>query len=71
MVTSQNKEVLGVLDLVRKQKADSLKRLLATVDIVTEEEVICFWREAAVFKQTQEIVILAMNVAADLNHGSG
>jgi hypothetical protein len=34
VVSTQDEEVLGVLDLVRKQEADGLERLLATVDVV-------------------------------------
>ena len=34
VVSSQNEEVFWVFDLVGKEEADRLKRLLATVDIV-------------------------------------
>jgi hypothetical protein len=34
VVSSQNKEVFGVFDLVCKKKADGFERLLATVDII-------------------------------------
>jgi len=34
VVSSQNEEVFGVFDLVCKEEADRLKRLLATVDII-------------------------------------
>jgi len=34
MVSSQNEEVFGVFDLVCKEEADGLERLLATVDII-------------------------------------
>ena len=66
VVTAENEEVLGVLDLVRQQKADSLERLLATVDVVTEEEVVGLGREAAVFEETEKVVVLAVNITADL-----
>jgi hypothetical protein len=36
--------------LVCQQKADSFQRLLASVYIVTKEEVIRFWRETTIFK---------------------
>lgn len=52
VVAAENEEVLGVFDLVRKQQADGLEGLLATVDIVTKEEVICLRREATVFEKT-------------------
>ena len=40
MITSEQEEVLGVLDLVREQQADGLERLLAAVDVVAEEAVV-------------------------------
>lgn len=52
VVSAQNEEVLGVLDLVRKEEADGLERLLATVDVVTEEEVVSLRGETAVFEET-------------------
>ena len=51
VVAAQNEEVFGVLDLIRQQQADGLERLLATVDVVAEEEVVGLGREAAVFEQ--------------------
>lgn len=35
MVTSQDEEVLGVLDLVGKEQADGFEGLFASVDVVT------------------------------------
>lgn len=35
VVTTENEEVLWVFDLVCEEQADGLKRLLATVDVVT------------------------------------
>lgn len=71
VVTAQNKEVLGVLDLVGEEQADGLERLLATVDVVTKEEVVGLWREATVLEQTEEIVVLAVDVTADLDASGG
>ena len=70
VVTAENEEVLGVLDLVCQQKADGLERLLATVDVVTEEEVVGLRRESTVLEETEEVVVLAVNVTADLEVGS-
>lgn len=66
VVAAQNEEVLGVFDLVCQQKADGLERLLATVDVVTEEEVVRLRREATVFEETEKIVVLAVDITADL-----
>lgn len=66
VVATQNEEVLGVLDLVGQEKADGLERLLATVDVVTKEQVVCLWGKAAVFEQAEEVIVLTVDVAADL-----
>ena len=67
MVAAQDEEVFGVLDLVGKKQTDSLERLLATVDVVTKEEVVGLRRETTVFEKTQEIVVLAVDITADLD----
>lgn len=67
MVAAEDEEVLGVLDLVREEQADGLEGLLPTVDIVAEEEVVGFRWESAVLEQTEEIVVLAVYVTADLD----
>lgn len=67
VVTAQQEEVLGVPQLVAKQKEQSLKGLLATIDVVTEEEVITVWREAAHFEHADEICVLSVDVANDLH----
>lgn len=67
VVTAEDKEVFRVFDLVCKEKADGLERLLASVDVVTQEEVVGFWRETTVFKETQQIVVLAVDISAYLS----
>lgn len=62
MVSSQDEKVFRVLDFIRQQQADSLKRLLAAVDIVTKEKIIGFGGETTVLKETQQVVILSMDV---------
>ena len=64
MVAPQQEEVLGVLDLVRQQQADGLDVVLATVDVVSQEKVVRVGRELAVLEKTQQIVVLAVNVAS-------
>lgn len=70
VVAAQDEEVLGVLDLVGQEKADGLKGLLATVDIVTEEEVVGLRRESTVLEETEEVVVLAVDITTDLEFGS-
>lgn len=69
MVSTQNKEVLGVLDLVCQQQTDGLQRLFASVDIVAEKEVVGLWWEAAVLKQPQQVVVLPVDVSAYFDWG--
>ena len=52
MIAAQDEKVFGILDLVGKEQAYGLQGLLATVDVVAKEEVICLWREAAILEQT-------------------
>lgn len=66
VVTTQDEEVLGVLDLVGKEQADGLQGLLASVDVITEEEVVGLRGESTVFEQTQKVVVLAVNITTDL-----
>lgn len=66
MVAAQDEEVFRILDLVCQQQADGLQRLLASIDVVSEEEVVRFWREAAVLEQAEEVIVLPVYVAADL-----
>jgi hypothetical protein len=66
VVATQNEEVLRVLDLVGKEQADGLERLLATVDVVAQEKVVGLGGKAAILEQAQEIIVLAVNIAANL-----
>jgi hypothetical protein len=66
VVAPQHEEVLRILDLVGEQQADGLERLLASVHIVAEEEIVGFGGEAAVLEEAEEVVVLAVDVAADL-----
>lgn len=66
VVTAEDEEVLWVLDLVGEEKADGLKRLLSSVDVVTEEEVVGFRWESSVLKESKEIVVLSVDITANL-----
>jgi hypothetical protein len=50
VISTKKKKVFGILDFVGKQETDSLKRLFASIDIITKENVIGFRRKATVFK---------------------
>jgi hypothetical protein len=62
VITAKKKEVFWIFDLVSQQKANSLQRLLATIDIITEEEIVGLGWKAAILEQSQQIIILAVNI---------
>jgi hypothetical protein len=53
VVSSQQEEVFRVLDLVSQEKADSLKRLFTSVDIIPEEEIISIRGETSIFEKSE------------------
>jgi hypothetical protein len=71
VVATQDEEVLGVLDLVRQKQANRLEGLLAAIHVVAQEEIVRFWREASVFEQAEEIVVLSMDVPTYLGASAG
>ena len=62
VVTSEQEEVLWILDLVGEEKADGFETLFTSINIITEEQVIGLWRETAILEQSQEIVVLTVNI---------
>lgn len=66
VIATEDEEVLGVLDLVGEQQADGLQGLLASVDIITEEEVVGLGGESTVLKQPEQVIVLPVNITADL-----
>lgn len=63
MVTAKQEEVFRIFDFVRKEQANGLQWLLATIDIIAQEQVVRFGRKASVLKQSQQVIILPVNVA--------
>jgi hypothetical protein len=62
MVPSQDEEIFRVFDLVRKEQTNRFEGLFTSVYVVAKKKIICFWREAPVFEEPEEVVILAVNV---------
>jgi len=67
VVSTEDEKVLGVLDLVGQEQANSLQTLLSSIDVVTEKNVIGLGRESSVFKESQQIVVLSVDITADLD----
>lgn len=66
VIPAQDEEVFWIFDLVREKQANGFKRLFTSVDVVPKKQIICFRWESSVFKEAEKVVILAMNIAADL-----
>jgi len=66
VVATQDKEVLRVFDLVGEEQADGLERLLATIHVVAKEEIVGLGRETTVLEEAEQVIILPVNIAANL-----
>jgi len=62
VISTKNEEVFRIFDFVGKEQTDSFQGLFSSIDVIAQEQVIGFWREATVLKKSEEVVILAMNV---------
>lgn len=66
MVTTEDEEAVAVADLVGHEETDDFDLLAATVDVVTEEQVVLVGWEGAAVEDAKEVRELAVDVAADL-----
>lgn len=67
MITSQEVELVWVLYLKRQQKYNHFNRLLASVNVITNEEVVFgFWWVTSIIKNTKKIGILTMNITHNI-----
>jgi hypothetical protein len=62
VVSSEQEEIFGILDLVSEEKAHCLEGLLASVNVITQEEVVGIGREATVLKESQQVEVLTMHI---------
>jgi hypothetical protein len=63
VIASQQEEVLGVFDFIGQQQTDGLETLLASVNIIPQEQVVRVGWVLAILEQSQQVVVLAMHVA--------
>lgn len=63
MIATQQEKVLWIFDLVGEKQADGLQRLLPSIHVVTQEQVVTLWGEASIFKEPEQIIVLAMDIA--------
>mmetsp|Transcript_11461 Transcript_11461/g.20687 ORF Transcript_11461/g.20687 Transcript_11461/m.20687 type:complete len:342 (+) Transcript_11461:1304-2329(+) len=67
VIPTKDEEVLRILDFEGQYKADGFQRLFATVNVVTQEQIVGLWRETAILKQPEEIIVLTMNITTDFD----
>mmetsp|Transcript_47028 Transcript_47028/g.132283 ORF Transcript_47028/g.132283 Transcript_47028/m.132283 type:complete len:209 (-) Transcript_47028:231-857(-) len=66
VVASQQEEVLGELRLVGEEQGNCLQALLPSVHVVAQKYVVALRGELAVLEDAQEVVVLPVHIAANL-----
>lgn len=69
VVASQQPQCLGVVNLERPQVENAFDAKVSSIDVVAEEEISRLGRVASDLEQLHQVVVLAVNVAADGNRG--
>jgi hypothetical protein len=69
VISSEDKEIFRVFDLVGEQQTYCLKTLFSSINIISQEKVIGIWWKPSVFEQTEKIVVLTVNITANLYRG--
>lgn len=62
MITPEHEEVLRVFDLVGQHEANSLNRLFSSVDIISQEQIICISGKSCVLEKLYQVGVLTVNV---------
>lgn len=62
MVATEQEEILRVLYFIGQQEANCLEGLLATIDVVAEEQVVGIGRETTILEKSQKIIVLTMDI---------
>lgn len=66
VVSTEDEEIFRVLDLVCQQQTYCFKRLFSTIYVITKEQVVGLWWESTVFEETQKVIVLTMDISANL-----
>lgn len=62
VIPSQQEKVLWVFNLVSQQQADGLQRLLPSVHIVPQKQVVTLRGVSTVLKQPEQVIVLTVNI---------
>jgi len=66
VVATKDEEVFRVLYFICQKEADSFEGLFSSIDVIAKKQIICLWGESTVFEKPKEIVVLSMNISANL-----
>ena len=67
VVAAQDEDLLGVLYLKGEEQADGLDALSPSIHIISQEEIARLGRQPAVFEESKHVVVLSVDVSADLD----
>ena len=65
MVTTKDCDSVGESHFECDEESDSLDRVVATIDVVTHEEVVCVGRLSTNFEKLAQIVELSVDIATN------
>lgn len=70
MVAPKDVDFGRIFDFEGEQQADGLDALPPSIHIISQEEIAGLRRQSAVFEEPQHVVILSVDVSADLDRRS-
>ena len=62
MVATEKEKVFWIFDFVSEKKTDGFQGLFPAVHVIAQEEVVGLGWEAPVLEQTEQVVVLAMDI---------
>ena len=69
VVSPQEEEVFGVLDLVAEEEDDGLDGLLAPVDIVPQKQIVLVGRVTSIVEYFQQVLKLSVDISYNFDWG--
>lgn len=67
MVSSEDMHLGRVFNLEGEQQANGFDALSPSIDVIAQEEIAGFWWQSAVFEEPEHVVVLPVDVSADLD----
>jgi CRISPR/Cas system-associated protein Cas5 (RAMP superfamily) len=70
VVSSEDGQSLFESDLDAEEQADGLERVISSIDVISQKEIVAVGNVSSNFEQLHQIVELAVHVSADVDWGS-